>query len=139
MPADNAPIGFYIKKCDELLTHEINQIHLSQNITRTGWQLLNVMNEKAGISRKDLFAAVQPFAQQQEVESILADFEREKWIEKTEREEYSITEKGRNIFDVCEARQKAFRQKVMWGVSREDYQVTLATLTKMISNMKGKS
>jgi len=35
------PIGYYLKKTDNLLTEGINNIHKEFNLTRTDWQILN--------------------------------------------------------------------------------------------------
>lgn len=62
MQSNKMPIGYWIKQADELLTRGIDDIYSSSGITRTGWQILNSINEKEFIMKVDLTNLMKPFA-----------------------------------------------------------------------------
>lgn len=77
MQPKDLPVGYWIKKADDLLTKGINKIHLSFNIKRTEWQILHYINESNSISEEKLVFVMEPFADKSAVENILSDFEKE--------------------------------------------------------------
>lgn len=88
------PIGYWIKKLDELLTNGINEIQAALKMTRTEWQILNSIHEKALIAKSELTNLMKPFAGDDMVQNILTRFI-SKDIVKIEKEIFfTLTEKG---------------------------------------------
>ena len=46
------PIGYWIKKADELLAERINEVQRSNGLTWTGWQILNTLSGSESETRK---------------------------------------------------------------------------------------
>ncbi|MCE7988563.1 MAG: hypothetical protein DYG89_45990 [Caldilinea sp. CFX5] len=40
------PIGYWLKRADQVLTEAINNVQAVHNFTRTDWQVLNLLREK---------------------------------------------------------------------------------------------
>ena len=138
MQSNKMPIGYWIKQADELLTRGIDDIHSSFGITRTGWQILNSINEKEFIMRVDLTNLIKPFADANNVKGILTKFKAEHLVNEDE-EKLTLTDKGIKLYKTCFEQQKIFRQKVMSGISEQDYEIAILTLQKMVANLTNES
>lgn len=87
----NLPIGYWIKQSDELLTKGIDAIQSLFGITRTDWQVLNLINEQRTLA--ELLKIMMPFADEQTVRGIIIKLQDEKLIEEGEQH-YILTTKG---------------------------------------------
>lgn len=136
MNTKELPIGYWIKQADELLTKSINEIQSSLGITRTGWQILHLlMSYENHELQKDLLAIImQPFINENELESILEHFIKENTLIMNQ-DTVVLTDKGEQLHNQSFELQKAFRLKSMEGIPGEDYQTTIATLQKIVSNL----
>ena len=55
------PIGYWLKKADELLTARINEAQEANGLTRTEWQILNVLHEAAPVAKSQIVETLSPF------------------------------------------------------------------------------
>jgi hypothetical protein len=136
MEKKNLPIGYWIKLADELLTGGINKIQASLKVTRTEWQVLNLINERPFINKSDLIAILEPFADTGAIEVIFSRFAIEGLIIAENDEILELTEKGHVLYELCASKQQTFRQKAMAGISDEEYRATIVTLQKIVANIK---
>lgn len=132
MQSKELPIGYWIKQTDLLLTKGIDDIQSSFGMTRTDWQMLHAVSEKAFVDRVDLINLISPFADTNCIEGILTKFIAEHLINE---HELTLTEKGIELHSACFEKQKAFRQSVMIDISEHDYQTTILTLQKVVDNI----
>ncbi|MBN1984895.1 MAG: winged helix-turn-helix transcriptional regulator [Prolixibacteraceae bacterium] len=130
------PVGYWIKQADRLLTGKIDEIQSAFGLTRTGWQLLNSINENSPAKRNALINLMLPFSDKDNTIQVLAEFNRNQITAISNREEITLTEKGKQLFTACFEKQKQFRQKAMQNISEQEYQTTLATLQKIITNIE---
>ena len=137
MQSNKMPIGYWIKQADELLTRGIDDIHSSFRITRTGWQILNSISEKEFIMKVDLTNLMKPFADANNIKDILTKFKAEHLVNE-EEQKLTLTDKGIELHKTCFEQQKIFRQKVMSGISEQDYQIAILTLQKIVANLTNK-
>lgn len=136
MQFTNQPIGYWIKRADELLTKGINEIQSSLGLTRTGWQILNTIHEKGQVNSSEIASLLKSFADEQAVGSLLIEF-REEYIVAEANQLLSLTEKGMELHAACFEKQKLFRQKMMNKISEQEYKQTISTLQRMIENLSG--
>lgn len=137
MERKKLPIGYYIKQVDELLTKGIDEIQNEFGLSRKGWQVLNTVFQKDEISRTNLQSLMNPFADLEALNFIVAELqERQLVIEK--EEQLTLTIKGIELHKSCLQKQQAFRQKAMANISELQYETTLTTLQKMIENLQSK-
>ena len=130
------PIGYWIKKIDNLLTNSIDSIQSEYGLTRIGWQVLNSINKKEEIHKSELLDLMRPLAEKLHIETILQSFSADNVIETAEDKALSLTNKGKVLFANCFKRQNEFRMKVMNNISEEEYKIVVLTLQKMINNIE---
>jgi DNA-binding MarR family transcriptional regulator len=128
------PIGFWIRQADNLLTEGINNIQLSFGLTRTEWQVLNIIYEKGAASIDEAAQLLSPFAVYNDIQGVFKKLDAEGLL--TEEGGPVLTPKGNTVYHDCLEKQNAFRQKVMTGISEQQYEQVIATLQAMIENMK---
>ena len=129
-----APIGYWIKQADELLTKRINEIHFSAGLTRTDWQVLNSINGIGQITRNKLLTDIKPFADENSLNTIIAKLKDEGLLVEV-TEEFTLTAKGIELHRSCLEKQNTFRQKAMIGISEQQYEETVSTLQKIVANI----
>ena len=131
---DKLPIGYYLKKTDNLLTEGINRIHQEVDITRTDWQIINAINENAKIDRQQIVGQLSDFAGKETINEAVATLLSRQLIH--EDNHLSLTEKGKDLYQTCFQKQNAFRQKAMKNVTQQQYLQTIETLEKTINNLE---
>jgi len=136
MEPQKMPIGYWIKKIDNLLTNSIDSIQSEYGLTRIGWQVLNSINKKEEIHKSELLDLMRPLAEKLHIETILQSFSADNVIETAEDKALSLTNKGKVLFANCFKRQNEFRMKVMNNISEEEYKIVVLTLQKMINNIE---
>ncbi|MBK8516715.1 MAG: hypothetical protein IPL55_10675 [Saprospiraceae bacterium] len=127
------PIGYYLKKADNLLTEGINDIHKEFEINRTQWQILNSINENDSIDRNQIIDILREFADKETISNTIDKMINSELI--IEGTELKLTEKGKDVFKKCFQKQKEFRHKSMKNISEQEYLQTITTLEKIIDNL----
>src|SRR5690554_1331088 len=128
------PIGYYLKKADNLLTKGINNIHKELDITRTDWQILNSINENAEIDRQQITQQLSEFANKETISEAVAMLLSRQLIR--EENYFSLTERGKDLYQTCFQKQKVFRQKAMTNITEQQYLQTIETLEKITENLE---
>jgi coproporphyrinogen III oxidase-like Fe-S oxidoreductase len=134
MQQKELPIGYWIKKADELLSKGINNIQSSFAINRIEWQVLNSISDNELINKNDITDLMKPFANLKEIETILTKFKAENLIIE-EAAGLRLTHQGIEFHKNCLEQQKIFRQKATANISKQDYQITVLTLQKIVGNL----
>ena len=134
MEDQKLPIGYYLKKVDNLLTDGIESIHKEFSVSRIEWQLLNSIHQDVEIDEQTLFRPLLQFAGKEELEKYLDDLKAKGLV--TEGLKFKLTDKGISLWSKCVEKQKDFRMKAMKDISEGEYFQVIATLEKMIKNLK---
>jgi DNA-binding MarR family transcriptional regulator len=134
MQNTKAPIGYWIKQADNLLTNKIDAIQAEFGLNRTAWQILNSIQENENLNKHALIELMRPFVAVEKINKALADFISNDLI--TLNDNVALTEKGQELFKQCLEKQKEFRLITMKDISPEDYQTTLETLQKIVNNIE---
>lgn len=134
MQNTKAPIGYWIKQADNLLTNKINAIQAEFGLNRAAWQILNSIQENENLNKHALIELMRPFVDADKIKETLADFISNDLITLTDN--VALTEKGKELFKQCLEKQKEFRIITINGISPEDYQTTLETLQKIVNNIE---
>jgi hypothetical protein len=108
------PIGFWLKELDRRI--EVTFERALGDVSRREWQLLNGSPEE-----------LRAF---EGVDDALAKLEARGWLRKGE-----LTEAGRDAREQLALRVGAVRREMIEGVSAEEYEVTVHTLTRMAANL----
>ena len=70
--AKKMPIGYYLKKVDNLLTDGINKIHAENGLTRTDWQILNTINGSGNMDRQAISGLLSEFANNETINNAIS-------------------------------------------------------------------
>jgi DNA-binding MarR family transcriptional regulator len=130
------PIGFWLKLVDRLIDEQFASTLEEHGVTRRQWQLLNVLSrEPATVMHLD--AAVAPFLSAEDDESSaehLSELIESAWVDATPTG-YELTERGRGAFDRLAAVVDELRNRVSEGLTRDQYDETVAALERMARNL----
>ncbi len=118
-----------------MLTKGIDEIQRLFNITRTDWQIINSINQNTAVEKSVLIELMKPFANPEQAEAVLTRVQNENLVKSEHGSSFTLTEKGQELHKACLEQQRSFRQQVMTGISGEDYETTIHTLTKIIENI----
>jgi DNA-binding MarR family transcriptional regulator len=133
---DSRPIGFWLKLVDRLIDEQFAATLEEHGVTRRQWQLLNVLSrEPATVQQLD--AAVAPFLSADEGESSaehLSELIESAWVDATPTG-YELTDRGRAAFDRLAAVVDELRGRLSEGLTREQYDETVAALERMARNL----
>jgi DNA-binding MarR family transcriptional regulator len=133
---ENLPIGYWVKRVDNLLSEGINAIQAANGVNRTEWQVLNLLSANEIITTQ-LSEILRPFTGKENLNAILEELDEKKIIELV-NSNYLLTAKGREVYDACYKQQQEFRMKTVQGISAEDYATTIGTLQKIVANLSHK-
>lgn len=134
MDKPRLPIGFYLKKADNLLTAGINEIHTEFGLTRTDWQILNTINGRNGLDRQAMSEILSEFINGKAINNTISGLIKNDLLQ--ENTSLALTDKGKDIYQACLQKQLSFRRKSMQNITDEEYLQVIATLEKIINNVK---
>jgi len=140
----NLPLGYWIKQVDQLLTKQIDAAQAVNGVTRTEWQVLNLLSEVQSMPRDALLKQIEIFSDAASLDKIIASLFDRGWIAlvaATEQDEQalSLTEDGKQQHAKILATQKEFRQRAVQGITKNEYETVVGVLRQMVANLEKES
>jgi DNA-binding MarR family transcriptional regulator len=132
----SAPLGYWLKRADELLTKRIDEAQRSNGLTRLDWQVLNVIHDKGTARREDLVNTLRPFADAATVDSVVLALVGREIIAGSDAAVFTLTPAGVELFEKALATQLALRQQAMTGITDEEYGVVVNVLERLVANLE---
>lgn len=130
------PIGYWLRRVDELLTEQSNAALAERGFTRLGWQLLNSVAEAGTLGREQLHGTLAPFATPDELDVLAAGLAESGWIVASGAYEgLTITDAGREERERLLQLQQAVRSRAFAGVSAEEYAALIDVLQRVAQNL----
>jgi DNA-binding MarR family transcriptional regulator len=128
------PIGWWVKRLDELLEQGLDDVVAVEGLTRRHWQALDSL---AGgpADRAQLAAALASFAPPGEVDDVVAGLVARGWVGETGGV-LAPTADGRAAHARLAGAVAGFRRRVTEGMPREEYAQTVAGLARMVGNLE---
>jgi len=136
------PIGYWLKQVDQLLTEQINQAQAVHGVSRTDWQILNLLKENGRASDEQIFTTMCTFVDATQFQEVIYHLIDRGWIDETLASgELQLTCAGYDQHARIFATQKAVRQRAMQGISQDEYVTVIRVLQKIVENLdqSGKS
>lgn len=133
------PIGYYLKRADELLTQRSNQALNELQLTRFDWQALNTVSQAGTVSEQDLFSPLQAFVDQSRFDDIVKNLINRSWIQRTTQGAsvlLHITDEGRANHQIALEKQNAVRTRAMNNISESDYNTVIRVLETLVRNLE---
>lgn len=131
------PIGYWLKRVDELITKHSNAALAERGFTRLRWQLLNSVAEAGTLSREQLLSTLAPFAQAEELDSLAARLVEAGLMEADEGSgSLTITAAGRAEREALLQLQQQVRTRAFAGISAEEYAALIDVLQRVAQNLE---
>ncbi|HEX7087633.1 MAG TPA: MarR family winged helix-turn-helix transcriptional regulator [Vicinamibacterales bacterium] len=132
------PIGYWLKRIDALLTRHIDRAQQATGLTRTTWQVLNVVQHLGGARQEEVAEALSPFVDAEGASAAAHELSRRGWIDGDGSAErpYALSAEGRRVHARALEVQQQVRHRAMHGISPDDYAVTLRVLATMAANLE---
>ena len=134
-----APIGYWLKHVDEVITQHVNQVLQDHGFTRFRWQVLNLLYERGTTSRSTVLETMKTFIDADQLDEILNGFVQEGWLVKSadgELTELVLTNAGKTKREAIFKLQSEVRRRAMRGISDQEYTTVLDVLQRMVSNLE---
>jgi hypothetical protein len=127
------PIGHWLKTLDRLIDENFDRALAAEGVQRRHWQILNIVKTSPA-TNSTIAAALGPFWTEGAItlDEVLADMTRRGWI--TGHEPRQLTAAGEAALDAIRER-TSLREKVMAGLTAEQYTQTVAVLEQMAANL----
>ena len=135
-PRKNLPIGYWLKRADELLTKRIDDAQRANGLTRLGWQLLNVVRDEHPARRDDLVNTLRPFADAAAVDAAVGELTARDLIAGSPSAGFALTSAGSELYEQALAAQILIRQQAVAGISDADYAATVGVLQRLVENLE---
>ena len=132
--AGQRPIGWWVKRLDELLEQGLDTVVAAEGLGRRHWQVLQSAAE-GPVDRPALSAALGPFAGADELDRVVADLTARGWLHGGGGA-LELTAEGRTAHARLAAAVGAFRRSVAAGLTEEEYARTVAALARMVANLE---
>jgi len=130
------PIGYWLKKADELLTTRIDEAQRTNGLTRLGWQMLNVVRASGFASRDRITESLRPFARESAIDDMLAKLLGQHVIIGFDEKGYALTGAGEELYQRALASQKIVRQNAVAGITDAEYAATISVLQRLVKNLE---
>jgi hypothetical protein len=136
MESQQRPIGYWVKELDRRIEDTFTAALAEHQLTRRHWQALTVLRQRPA----DLDAVTEALAPFWDgtgpaARQVLDDLVRRDWIF-DDGGSFTLSEAGRQGYEVAAARVTRVRSAVSRGVTDEQYQATVATLRTMVENLR---
>ncbi|HEX7089496.1 MAG TPA: MarR family winged helix-turn-helix transcriptional regulator [Longimicrobiales bacterium] len=129
------PIGYWLKRADELLTQRIDEAQRSNGLTRLEWQALNVIRGRAGVRREEIAHVLRPFAGAAEVDEAIGRLAARGAVGGPPEDGFELTPAGAELYEKALAVQQSVRQRAVAGISEAEYATTMAVLQRLVANL----
>ena len=130
------PIGYWLNRTDQAITTSMNRILAQYDITRVGWQLLNVVRSAEAVTEAQVSATMQANADAATLSATIAALTAKGWIRRIEpANDLVLTEQGSAALEQIRQRIVEFRQQSLQGISPDDYQTVITVLERIIQNV----
>jgi hypothetical protein len=129
----NKPIGYWLKTLDRLIDEYFDRALADQGVQRRHWQILNIL-QASPAPDAEIAAALGPFWAEGAIApgELMDDLTRRGWI--TGHEPRQLTQDGQAALDAIRER-TSLREKIMAGLTAEQYTQTVAVLEQMAANL----
>ncbi|MEV0649384.1 winged helix DNA-binding protein [Phytomonospora sp. NPDC050363] len=130
------PIGYWLKHLDDLITTSFDTVFSAHGLTRRHWQVLTSLTHGPA-THEDLAAQLAPFEETSTSKAIthLAD---RGWLAAAHPDTLTLTPAGQAAQARLATETDALRERLVAGMSTEDYNTTVDNLARMAANLESR-
>ncbi|WP_031067479.1 MarR family winged helix-turn-helix transcriptional regulator [Streptomyces sp. NRRL WC-3742] len=130
------PIGYWLNRTDQAITHHMNGVLAEYGLTRTTWQVLNVLRDTPEATDTAVLAALAPNADRPTLTAAIDTTLTHAWTTRPTPGHLTLTPAGRDHLSTVATRVAAFRDLSLTGITPEDYRTTVTVLERMTLNLE---
>ena len=133
------PIGYWLKRADEVITEHVDRVLSDNGFTRFRWQVLNIVYQTGTITRGNIFETMQAFIDAGQLEEILDGFVGEGWLVKSgegDDAQLTLTDAGKAQRETVFKLQREVRSRAMQGITEQEYATVIDVLERMVKNLE---
>jgi DNA-binding MarR family transcriptional regulator len=131
------PIGLLLKRADALLTARIDAAQRANGLTRSEWQVLNLLHEWKSAPLLRLEEDMQAFLDGDELGERLQSLQQRGLVDTGASGNVRLTGAGEHLHAVALAQQKQVREQATKGISADEYQKAIGVLERLVANLEG--
>jgi uncharacterized protein (TIGR02246 family) len=131
---EKEPIGAIVKNADTVFSSIVRSTQNGGSFNRVEWQLLNLLQEKGSVSKKELYDFLAFFEPEKKMDALINEFGK-RGLASITAEEVAITLKGKGVFEEAFEVQEKIKEKALEGLTDTDYETTVSTIKKMVENI----
>jgi hypothetical protein len=131
------PIGYWLKRLDRAIDGALDPTLAAEDLTRRHWQAMNLLHEGPS-DAPALAEALRPFWGQGAItlDEVLSDLERRALVV-DHGGRYALTVTGTVARAKLAEQVDLTRRRLVDGVTRQEYRVTVEVLQRMTANLEG--
>ncbi len=133
------PIGYWLKRADEVITEHVDRVLGDNGFTRLRWQVLNIVYQAGTITRGDLFDTMQTFIDARQLDELIDEFVKEGWLIRHgegDGAQLAITDAGKDKRETVFELQSEVRRRAMRGITEQEYVTVIGVLQRMVKNLE---
>ncbi|MGW2631636.1 MarR family winged helix-turn-helix transcriptional regulator [Streptomyces chattanoogensis] len=141
-PIDMKPIGYWLNRTDKALTRYMNAMLAEFGLTRTAWQILNVVEDVPQATDAEDTEVLATLAANADVATLTAAIETviaDGWATRPEPGRLTLTEHGRTRLANVAERVHAFRELSTAGITQDEYRTAVTVLERMTHNLENEA
>jgi fucose permease len=134
------PIGYWLRQAERAFTKQLNEMLVSQELTRVHWQILNFVNGNDSTSRGEVHEALGTLIGSKRLDGALTELVRRGWFDRTRsgnQSVYLLTDEGRQGRDDVIRRAGRVGRRAINGITETEHQAAIGTLERIIRNLDG--
>jgi DNA-binding MarR family transcriptional regulator len=130
------PIGYWLRRGDQLISQYTNRVLAAEGLTRLHWQLLNILAEHDDTTN-GVLARMSGFVDLAGLQGLIADLVRRGWLgEEAARGRLQLSAQGRESHARVLDLMLSVRERSLRGVGTEEYAAVVGTLKRLCSNLE---
>jgi DNA-binding MarR family transcriptional regulator len=137
MTAARRPIGYWLKALDRLLEETLDRALAGEAVTRRDWQVLNALDATPA-DRDAVVEQLRPFwgVESSDPDAVLEDLLTRGWALRDAANRYALSPEGEVARAALLERINALRATIADGITPEQYNTTVDTLSRMAQNLQ---
>lgn len=130
------PIGYWLRRADELLTARIGEAQHDNGLSRLDWQALNVVHDAGSPNAGHVASTLSPFASAVEGSNVLRSLAGRGLVHQKASGEYELTTAGSLLYEKALSAQKEVRFQATLGIGEDEYRATVTVLQRLVKNLE---
>jgi DNA-binding MarR family transcriptional regulator len=132
------PIGYWLNRTDRAITASMDGMLAELGLTRTAWQVLNVIGDATETTDAHVLSFLAANADAPTLSAAIDTALADGWAARTAAGHLRLTPDGRVRLAEVGRRVEEFRDLSMAGISLDEYATAIRVLERMAGNLEGR-